>query len=106
MFVMVGDLLGVGLDPSLRHYEPEEHASSDPKNAFFGVQSNPLSSEASECFIQVGHEATCLPGFDQNVIYVSLYRSAYEVSEDLEHTPLVCSHVDTIFGHVSRIDRL
>ena len=80
----------VGLDPSLRHYEPKEHALGDPKNAFFGVQSDPFSPKASECFIQVGHKAACLPGFDHDVIYVSLYRFAYKVSEDLEHTPLVC----------------
>jgi len=85
------DLFGVGLDPSLRHYEPEEHASGDPKNTFFGVQSDSFSPKASECLIQVGHKAACLPGFDYNVIYVSLYRSTYEVTEDLEHTLLVCS---------------
>ena len=85
------DLLGVGLDPSLGYYEPEENASGDPEDAFFGVQSGSLGPEALECFIQVGHKAACLPGFDHDVIYVSLYRPAYEVPEDLEHTPLVCS---------------
>ena len=85
------DLLGVGFDPSLRHNEPEGHALGDPKNAFFGVQSDPRSPEASECLIQIGHKAACLPGFDYNVIHVSLHRFAYEVSEDLDHTPLVCS---------------
>ena len=48
------DLFGVGLDPSLRHDKPKEHASGDPKNTFFGVQSDPLSLEASERFVHVG----------------------------------------------------
>ena len=84
------DLFWVGLDPPLRHNEPEEHASGDPENAFLRVEFDPFCPEASECFFQVGHQTACLPGFDNDVVYVSLYRFAYEVPKDLEHA-LVCS---------------
>ena len=63
----------------------------DLENAFFGVQSDPLGPEALKCFIQVGHKTACLLGFDNDVVYIGLYRFAYEVPEDLEHTSLVCS---------------
>jgi hypothetical protein len=45
------DFLGVGLNPSLRDNEAEEHARGTPKTHFFRVQLDAFSSKASEGFI-------------------------------------------------------
>ena len=63
----------------------------DPDNALFGVESDPFRPKASECFFQVGNQAACFPGLDDNVVYVSLNYFAYKVPKNLEHTSLICS---------------
>ena len=45
------DLLWVGLDPPLKDYESEEHASDNPENTFLGLQPDSFASEDSEGFV-------------------------------------------------------
>jgi len=45
------DFLGIGLDPSLKNNKIEEHASGNPKNAFFGILLDPFGSKTLESFI-------------------------------------------------------
>jgi hypothetical protein len=45
------DLFYVSLDPTLRVYEPKEHASGNSKKTFLRVQPDSLSVEALESFV-------------------------------------------------------
>jgi hypothetical protein len=63
----------------------------DSEDTLLGIEFYALCSQAPECYFKVREEVGGLPCFDNDVIDISLDRSADVLSEHMVHAPLVCS---------------
>jgi hypothetical protein len=82
------DFLWVGLDAPLGDDEPQEHASGDSEDTLLGIEFHAFCSQTLECRFKVKEEVGGFPRLDNDVIDVSLDRSADVLPEHVVHAPL------------------
>jgi hypothetical protein len=85
------DLLGDGLDATLRDNESEQHTPRNPENAFLKIEPDAVPPKPFEGRLEVGYEIFGSLGLNYDVIHVCLNSSPDEVPKTLEHTSLLCS---------------
>jgi hypothetical protein len=84
------DFLRVSLDAPLGDDEPQEHALGDSEDTLLGIEFHAFRSQTLECRFKVREEVGGFPRLDNDVIDVSLDRSADVLPEHVVHAPLVC----------------
>ena len=82
------DFLRVGLNASLGNDEPQELALGDSKDTLLGIEFHAFRSQTLECRFKVREEVRGFPCLDNDVIDVSLDRSAVVLSEHVVHGPM------------------
>src|SRR5664279_6148946 len=78
----------VYFNASLRNYESQNLSRRNPEDALQRVQLHLVSAQIGECLTQIIKEGTLLPGYDGNVIHVSMDLSLIHISEPTRRTPI------------------
>jgi hypothetical protein len=89
MLVMAAIFFRVGLDAPLEDDESKEHASGDSEDTLLGIEFHAFCSQTLECRFKVREEVGGSLRLDNDVVDVSLHRSADVFSEHVVHAPLV-----------------
>src|SRR5664279_3328322 len=79
----------VYFNASLRNYESQKLSRRNPEDALQRVQLHLVSAQIGECFTQIIKEGALLPGYDGNVVHVSVDVTAILFVKTSLHATLV-----------------
>jgi hypothetical protein len=89
MLVMAVIFSGLASMPLSETMNPKEHASGDSEDTLLGIELYAFCAQAPKSHFEVGEEVGGFSSLDNDVIDVSLDRSADVFSEHMVHAPLV-----------------